>query len=1031
MVTPKDDEVVDFSKIKKGLSKIFSKNSNTDHGSTKQVEYDEEQPFDAHKHARKKRESENISWGAFFRLHGKWMIPLLFLLITITASVYLRTMPMRMPLADEWAASSVESYYKNQIANQVSQQYPNLPEQNRNTLVEREWQKYKLENEGVIKVQISQTAEQFRAQFHDDSGTLYILGIDPYHYYRMVSNVLTYGHQGTTIRDGQPLDEYFLYPEGRFSQLDFVAYVGAFLHRFLNFFATVPLMTSFFLIGTIFSALSVIPAFFIGRKVSGNNVGGFYAALLVAVTSFFVARTTGESSDTDVYTVFFPLLITWLFLEANDTVYSRRWRYILAAGAGIITSLFSLAWSGGWWYIFLFLVVAVIGHLVIHSGIQVYRKQFSVTNLVQPLSVLGVYMVVSGIFVTAMLSFREFWYGFLGPVGFLKIKEVAINSLWPNIRTTVAELNVPPFSTVVSELGGSIFLILAGLGIILSLKKRENGERDYTVAILLVIWLGSSLFATTRGVRFILQVIPALALGVGIGLGILWSYLVSKSHSILKINKIAAMVIIFVGFSLLFIQPAKAGYNQAFGSVPAMNDQWYNTLSKINIEGDKNAVINSWWDFGHWFKAIGNRPVTFDGAAQVGYGAYWMGRALLVSNEKQTVGILRMLNCGQNNAFETLNSYLNKTHVGVDVLNSIVTMSREDAKVVLQEFGLDSAQAEEVLQYTHCVPPTDYFITSEDMIGKAGVWGHFGSWDFRRAEMYEFSSRLSQDVSVARMVSGYNITDAVATQYYQEIQSTPADQWIARWPSYLSGISTCTNSNGMLLCPVDVPQGRVGLQINLTTFNITVGTNQGTAVSPAVMIYATREGIVEKRATGASFGFGVILLPTGEGSYGVILADPELATSVFTKLFFFEGHGLSCFSNFDRVRQFTGGKISTWVVDYECDAAQNKMFFLPIEKVDAAHILIAFNGRAEEEVLAIATEMRKNLTISNFGEYATTYSDDRGSAQNQGNLGEFGRGVMVKEFETAAFGLSSGQISEPIRTQFGYHLIYVKDKKAE
>ncbi len=58
-----------------------------------------------------------------------------------------------------------------------------------------------------------------------------------------------------------------------------------------------------------------------------------------------------------------------------------------------------------------------------------------------------------------------------------------------------------------------------------------------------------------------------------------------------------------------------------------------------------------------------------------------------------------------------------------------------------------------------------------------------------------------------------------------------------------------------------------------------------------------------------------------------------------------------------------------------------------------------------------------------FGKLAKEISIDSGSAKRDGNLGYFGRGVMVKSFEEAAFKLEIGQISEPIKSEFGYHLI--------
>ena len=69
------------------------------------------------------------------------------------------------------------------------------------------------------------------------------------------------------------------------------------------------------------------------------------------------------------------------------------------------------------------------------------------------------------------------------------------------------------------------------------------------------------------------------------------------------------------------------------------------------------------------------------------------------------------------------------------------------------------------------------------------------------------------------------------------------------------------------------------------------------------------------------------------------------------------------------------------------------------------------------------TVLEKIKNGEKFGKLAKELSIDSGSAKRDGNLGYFGRGKMVKEFENAAFNLQAGQISEPVKTQYGYHII--------
>lgn len=88
-------------------------------------------------------------------------------------------------------------------------------------------------------------------------------------------------------------------------------------------------------------------------------------------------------------------------------------------------------------------------------------------------------------------------------------------------------------------------------------------------------------------------------------------------------------------------------------------------------------------------------------------------------------------------------------------------------------------------------------------------------------------------------------------------------------------------------------------------------------------------------------------------------------------------------------------------------------------EIDAQHILVADEETAKE----VEEKLDKG---EDFAELAKEYSTD-GSAQEGGKLGYFSAGQMVKEFEDAAYSMEPGEISEPIKTQYGYHIIKVND----
>jgi peptidyl-prolyl cis-trans isomerase C len=113
------------------------------------------------------------------------------------------------------------------------------------------------------------------------------------------------------------------------------------------------------------------------------------------------------------------------------------------------------------------------------------------------------------------------------------------------------------------------------------------------------------------------------------------------------------------------------------------------------------------------------------------------------------------------------------------------------------------------------------------------------------------------------------------------------------------------------------------------------------------------------------------------------------------------------------------------------------------EEAKGSHILIRFKGSAvplkpnekdltDAEALAKAKELRAKIVAgADFATLAKAESDDTGSAAKGGDLGTFRHGQMVAAFDEAAFSMPVGQVSEPIKTQFGYHLIKISSRSAK
>ncbi len=90
-------------------------------------------------------------------------------------------------------------------------------------------------------------------------------------------------------------------------------------------------------------------------------------------------------------------------------------------------------------------------------------------------------------------------------------------------------------------------------------------------------------------------------------------------------------------------------------------------------------------------------------------------------------------------------------------------------------------------------------------------------------------------------------------------------------------------------------------------------------------------------------------------------------------------------------------------------------------KVNASHILV----KSESEANVVLYDISSGKDFASVAKEKSMCP----SRKNGGNLGWFGKGQMVREFETAAFSMQKGEVSKPIKTQFGWHIIKVEDLK--
>jgi len=129
-------------------------------------------------------------------------------------------------------------------------------------------------------------------------------------------------------------------------------------------------------------------------------------------------------------------------------------------------------------------------------------------------------------------------------------------------------------------------------------------------------------------------------------------------------------------------------------------------------------------------------------------------------------------------------------------------------------------------------------------------------------------------------------------------------------------------------------------------------------------------------------------------------------------------------------------KIEVTTESIESYYLSNPDEFTTPAQVEASHILIRVDEKAATDTVEKARKeaddlYKRAVSGEDFAQLAKTYSQDPSAKENSGYLGKFSRNRMVKPFEEKAFSMKAGEISEPVQTQFGWHIIQVKSKTEE
>lgn len=566
---------------------------------------------------------------------------------------------------------------------------------------------------------------------------LYLPGYDDWYWLRLARNRFERGSACDAVVDGDCRDLATHAPVGRSMLYPDTLHVRALaaLHRVLvRLDPGHPLTETALVLQVLLGAACVLPAFAIGRMLAGAW-GGSAAALGVGLAPILLGRSMG--GDNDAWQVLLPLCMTWA--AASALLASRT---AAAAGlallAGAVAGLHAGDWNG-WPLACGSLLLGLLAVTAVQAFLRV-RDRADTTPLRRALLVSALFAAATALSGTA-LGVDVVSTSLAVVRSELGLAAAGPGAAWPDPFRYVGELRPNDLRGIARDLGGPLAALGTALGALALLLPGRAGERRGAVphapAILVAVWLAATFAVAFRAARFSLPLAaPAgLAFGAAVGRGVEAMRAAPLRPGLRRLAGAAAMLAAAALLGLLVRQGA-AGVGR---ELPLMEDAWWDALSELRETSPSDAIVTTWWPFGHWTAYVSERRVTADGASLRTHLPYWIARVLAAPSDAEATGILRMLDCGSEvgpvlpegarGAYGRLRAAGLDGSEAVRWIDELVRLGRADAEALLAERGLAPAARSRVLAATHCAPPPAYLVLSTSLWSDPS-WLAIASWDF-------------------------------------------------------------------------------------------------------------------------------------------------------------------------------------------------------------------------------------------------------------------------------------------------------------
>jgi hypothetical protein len=814
---------------------------------------------------------------------------LIFLLIWIVASslgLYLRLYTLRNNVPheiEEKATVVVIQNIRKSINLDVEKSSPTLSPTEKQRIAKERFNQVLHDEKQKVRETIDEVSQKISRTIPAGEKSVYLLASDSYYYYNLTENIVNTGKISEKINGSKYFNALMNAPHGYWEPLRLYPYVGDAVYKIVSLFKPgISLMEGVSYTPLILTVFIVL-IFLLGCSILGCSAEtSLVGAVYFLCAPIFLRRSMFGWYDDDPPNIFFLFAILTVFFYGLKNLDRKRASLLCAIGCGVLFMLYALFWQG---WVFLASIIGVSAFFIILYSHFVRRTTADTRPLIAYCSIAltGIAIGVGLVFGPAeiLILFKEGWVAlqdFINPS----------LSLWPDLYIAVGELLAPTPDQWIKMMGGLLFIIIAGVGLlqraVLLFRKPEDKNNFSTILLLIYAIIGVKLSLGAQ--RFETLCLIPFAFAFPLGLQFIWDTI--KKFFLIRIplikssplgQKLILLMLVLV-FTVIPFRAAQKITPEILNKI--FNSTWDAALTKIKKETPKESIINTWWPPGHFIKAVAERRVTFDGATINKPQSYWIANALLSTDERSAAGILRMLNTSGNDATEYLLKEGLPLSQAVNLIKSVVALDEKTARQTLTP-KLTDAQITHLLSLTHgTTPPPSYLLIYNDMAQDSLQFNFVGDWDFKKVEA------INKDA-----VQKNNVPKRGSKDYVNFLWKLAGGM-----PRYTEPFLPVQTKGPAIIFENNI-------RVDHDTMTSTINSAKYGQGIPKSIYYERGGEFTEKILPGATLPMSVILINDKTGPK-CMLAENRLARSMLLRLYYFGGAGLKLFEPFTDEQDTTG-----------------------------------------------------------------------------------------------------------------------------